>query len=611
MASEKKGKTYEAIVVAAARKVVAINSRFGQVYWNEKPVAMHIEPDVVIGKTLDAPIAIILVTHSASEKNSNQKFWRNIGELVEAKTRLSSIPKVGNFVFDGAFKPDLKTIQTNTFDWETRISEEVWWSDLLAWVDGNADHLPKDSEEKLAAVVAAAKHVSAIRSAISTLEKAITGLLTSKEDASLHTLWDLQRGLAVGQSPAARVTHFRRGLGKCLVVPSILKSTKTWKAGALDLEDSFVAVALGLAKPRIKGVCHVSDPEILSTVSALSLPEAQAILGRQPVDRMRVWIEPLRDLGAISSQFEWIVDHWADLSSPAFMYDSLRRCKLAPDSLGPLRAKSDSKVWLYHLILDVLKTLATKKQAYGLAALLDDIKRLRQDPRHQAVVTRLSRTVGIDQVIWRDDRGVSLGLGDWANGPSKQRFPLNPDDLARIAAALADKVSAASAAPTIGALAELVETVVNTNLEAKLLPYRLFDPVRAQIEIALETTGCAFRFVANNPACFADRVRSVSTLDPRSGGTAVIQVGHTIINWQSAHDSHTNDKRKELTGRAPALRFGWNADARSFAHRTTAKRLFLVLDGTWGQTDIDALLAAGWDDIFYPDEMDRLIKAIV
>lgn len=37
----------------------------------------------------------------------------------------------------------------------------------------------------------------------------------------------------------------------------------------------------------------------------------------------------------------------------------------------------------------------------------------------------------------------------------------------------------------------------------------------------------------------------------------------------------------------------------------------LLLDGTWNQKDIETLTYAGWDEIFYPDEMDKLKAAIV
>jgi hypothetical protein len=84
-----------------------------------------------------------------------------------------------------------------------------------------------------------------------------------------------------------------------------------------------------------------------------------------------------------------------------------------------------------------------------------------------------------------------------------------------------------------------------------------------------------------------------------------------LINWQSAHHSHTNDKKKELCGRAVALRYSWDSKTNTFIPRPGIKKLILVLDGTWKQGDLDALVRAGWDEIFYPDEMDKLAKAIV
>lgn len=84
---------------------------------------------------------------------------------------------------------------------------------------------------------------------------------------------------------------------------------------------------------------------------------------------------------------------------------------------------------------------------------------------------------------------------------------------------------------------------------------------------------------------------------------------HTLINWQSAHSSHTNDKKKELCGRAIGLRYHWNGKA--FVRRPGIEKMILVLDGTWKQADLNALLRAGWDEIYYPDEMDQLAKAIV
>ena len=76
------------------------------------------------------------------------------------------------------------------------------------------------------------------------------------------------------------------------------------------------------------------------------------------------------------------------------------------------------------------------------------------------------------------------------------------------------------------------------------------------------------------------------------------------IVWQSCTDSGRDHKKKELCGRAPGLRYHWNG--KGFVARPGIKKLVLLLDGTWRDEDLKALLRAGWDEIFYPDEMDRL-----
>jgi hypothetical protein len=59
------------------------------------------------------------------------------------------------------------------------------------------------------------------------------------------------------------------------------------------------------------------------------------------------------------------------------------------------------------------------------------------------------------------------------------------------------------------------------------------------------------------------------------------------------------------------MRYRWDNNKKAFGHRLGVSRLFLVLDGSWTDGDLAALLRAGWDTIFYPDEMDKLVKAIV
>ena len=76
-------------------------------------------------------------------------------------------------------------------------------------------------------------------------------------------------------------------------------------------------------------------------------------------------------------------------------------------------------------------------------------------------------------------------------------------------------------------------------------------------------------------------------------------------------DAGRDHKKKELCGRAVGLRYSWDAKTKTFIKRPGVDKLFLVVDGTWRQSDLDALIRAGWDEIFYPDEMDKLAAAIV
>ncbi len=117
MAGERKGKAYEALVMVCLQELMKSKRLKGEVFWNKTPVGMSIEPDFTIGPNSDMPEIIFLVTHSGSAKDSEKKFWRNIGELSEAKTRLVTVPLVYNIAFDSVIKADLKKATGGSFRW--------------------------------------------------------------------------------------------------------------------------------------------------------------------------------------------------------------------------------------------------------------------------------------------------------------------------------------------------------------------------------------------------------------------------------------------------------------------------------------------------------------
>ena len=107
--------------------------------------------------------------------------------------------------------------------------------------------------------------------------------------------------------------------------------------------------------------------------------------------------------------------------------------------------------------------------------------------------------------------------------------------------------------------------------------------------------------------CFAEK----AGLTGQAGKTTVARTRNTIVNWQSAYDSGKDHKRKELCGRAVGLRYTWDQSKKKFIKRPGVNKLILLLDGTWSQKDLDSLLRAEWDEIYYPDEIDKMRKAII
>src|SRR6266702_1296379 len=120
MAGERKGKAYEAVVVAALEDLQSEGLFDGSMYWDVTPDGMTIKADIMIGADKNNPRYLFLITYSGSAKNSPMKFWRNLGELVEAKTCLAKTPRVICLTFGSIFE-DSEPIQTWSFDefrWE-------------------------------------------------------------------------------------------------------------------------------------------------------------------------------------------------------------------------------------------------------------------------------------------------------------------------------------------------------------------------------------------------------------------------------------------------------------------------------------------------------------
>jgi hypothetical protein len=611
MAGERKGITYEAIVKIALEELVRQGKLAGTVFWNEKPDAMTIEPDFTVGPDKDHPTQVLLVTHSGAAGNSHMKFWRNIGELAEAKCRLTKPARVYAIAFDSVIKEDLKELQEAAFDGQLLVGDTDYGRRLQRWVEANSPGLPKDGDEKVDAIRDAMKDRSRADNPKPLVDELLRdlGKLVNRGRTELDSLWTMERKRGPGRAPVARDTFLRRGVGKLLLLdhPDDVDSSGRFKKSVpADVVESLKT--MGLAGNAIGGP-RVTDPQMLWALRSLSPDALAGLHAARTIDRVSEWIDSLRTLAGVRDQLAYMTKHWSEITTGAGLYRHLIRCHRNPHALCPTAVAEGSKrVWLYHLLVEWVKLADGTRTEFGVAAFIATLTELRSTAAHQGEVKRILGRAP----EWRSEETVRLGLQDWQSAHSGQKFTFKDDDLARVADALARKLRETKAPDPAADARRMTEALVQTVLEAKLLTYRNFKPFEMLLERELKKADLVGSLEVAVRACFADAASaSGAKLDPRSSGTTVMRVKNTLVNWQAAHDSHTNDKRKELCGRAPALRYSWDAKKDRYVARPSTSKLILIVDGTWGQDDLDALARAGWDEIFYPDEMDLLVKAIL
>jgi hypothetical protein len=147
MAGELKGKLYEAILKLVLSNIFAKNSTTNKVFWETVPDGMSIKPDFTVGPNADQPKLTFLVSHGGSVNESNRKYWRNCGELVETKLFLKSKPRVISIYFDAHIKEDIKLAEKATFDASLIVGDQEYGDKLIKWVDDNIASYPKGKEE--------------------------------------------------------------------------------------------------------------------------------------------------------------------------------------------------------------------------------------------------------------------------------------------------------------------------------------------------------------------------------------------------------------------------------------------------------------------------------
>lgn len=645
MAGEPRGELAEAIAKVAVEKAVALLGKGETIFWEVSPQGSVICPDLTTGMDADEPTNVILVNASDNVSNSHMKYWRNVAEIFDSKSRLDSPPAVLNLVFKSAIKPELIGLTAALCDATHLVDRDAEHGpDITRWLEANHPSAPSTKSGKEARVREAVSPTSSrydpsFAAALDSLTATLAGRLYVK-NTSLDPLWSLVRQDYVSRAArpvrAARTTMLRRGLARWLVIEDsirrdVLRAHLRGKPflsrdAPTYLEDLGLLMrrmsAPGgpnryyIPPPVVKGDMVKTVSRDLREAAAFFLNAASGDVDRAvdalmasfqdvPAEMVRAAAQLRAMPGSVKSWHAYVLANWSALCTPEGAYEHLVRCYQDPTMGGQVPASGDTRVWLYDHLVAILRSNRSANNDFGYGAMVSTFKSKAEDPLLKAFFETL-----IAQLAGRELKTARRWVdGDFrtAAEPGRRGFQewlagtklVSPVIIAAFATALSELLGRVENPEKVNA-ADLVNRLAY-NLWNKLLTHQDFEPLPALIQAAVGAKATR----VNAPTIMADlAAKGVQN----AGYMSVFAFRDGLISWRSATDSGKAHKRKELSGRARALRF--QRGPAGFEERPTAKRLLLVVDGTFDDTDLRVLAEAGWNEIFYPDEMDQLVQAI-
>lgn len=575
MAGERIGKTYEALLKVVLDNLKKRDAFIGNVYWNQTPNGIIVEPDFTIGNDKDHPTIVFLVTHSTTPNNSQMKCWRNLGELSDLKTTISPAPKVINVIFDSIIKTDLKALQDAAFDSQVIVGDTEYGRFLANWVLLNDKNLPTDQYEK--ALFIAQESNQEMKTNLKLFEEAILSALGEKKPA-LDQLWADEARREKKIAPAARNTFLRLGYmkrllaGEAITGKGVRKDDISWLSG------------LGIVSPSISGV-KIADTDLLWFMNTKYALNYDTIALPCLSDGFCQQLKKIRSYSLMRLYGEYVANNLAELSTPEGMQKCLEQQYIDPTEgiTIPNMVDPPDTVWIFDFITSLSRAQGNR---FGYP----------EFSRHPLANSEKIGNMSVG--VW-----CSCFLTQYCT--RKSDFNTPPAAIQYSAVVLSEQLKGQTKESIERIIDKIVAEYLHKEYQTSMPSHRGFEPLLALLisEGVVEDTSAK----QNIQACFAEN----AGLSGQAGRTPVVQVKNTLIKWQTATDAGRDHKRNELCGRAVGLRYSWNKESRQFEPRDGVKKLILLLDGTWRQKDLDALIKAGWDEIYYPDEIDKLKAAIV
>ena len=578
---KKEGIDFEALTYSALQEIGY------EVHWGIKPKGFAIDPDFILGP-LESPSHWILVTSTGSSKEFDKKFWRNLSEIVLAKTNFKSPPILVNLVFRDNQKIGLREAMSELCDVDVHVLRYPFGSALVDAVGAASEDTNKDKQLKVATI----RNMVATQTIFRKLYEKFRLELKKRlsQNAVRHVkLWNLVASdKRIATNFSLKATSLRRGIAKLLVVPETYrqiffnqaKSGGLLKPGYPKLleELEFVTAAVGGAR--------VEDPDLLSTVENFDWDDIHTVIQLSPLERMSRWIRPLQDLGDVVYLGNWVAENIDVLETPQGMLNALVGIHANP-YFGIEKSKITGAletVWLFYLIIDLAKSFTGKRQGFGLGAL---------GTRAQRFLT--SAKWPPSSRVW------TIVTSDYVNRVGSEVMP--DDVLMAEAGVLSEILSEMGKDGLKEALTGIKQMTIVSNLEQKLIHYPLFEPLQILIDSTLRKHKIPFKRVK----VFATMIGELVGKPNKVGTTGLFETKHTLIYWRSA-PKNPRDKTKELCGKGYAIRLAFQNG--TFNWRLPKKNLILVLDGSFTSGQVAMLHDSGWDRVLFASDYGQLGEVI-
>jgi len=575
MAGELRGAILEALVFYSALKSSAKHKL--QPEWGTNKVTwLSVVPDILLKDENGELRVLILVTASDSSSDANRKFWRNFIELAEAKAENGSEIVVVDVTYEHNEKLQYESVRDFLYDSrilpKSKIERKVFFE--------FCDNLEKNLSPKASSKTCLAELLKLDGELKKKLEFISSNLMVQIVEASnsknsrLKSMWEeissvFEREKAL--PPIAKITTVTRGVGKCLILNSE-ERTKLWnllnhKIRIKDLPSELVSLKLFL---KTMSGYKLADEDVRNCFELIGSDSIENIINATPYKKYSTYVTQIRQIGVYEKIIDLISKNKKFLSSEKNLAFALEY--ILNDQFYLWEIKESIKFhWLFDGLLAIYRALNNNKMSgfYNQIEIYSIIPKSVQRyhyPRFIRLEDILPSKLLISVSIFFSKMLTSLSENDFTIAKNK-----------------------------------IKESMLQNILECKLIPHGS-RPLQRLLESKLENT----KYENTKPSpisCFlGENDYFLSTEGYLFDKSCVIT--------KSVTEMGRNHKVKELCSKAIALRLKLNSSGK-ITKNNNIENLFLIADGTYRKEDFMKLIRAGFDGIFYPDQIDALVDKLI